>query len=224
MLTVLKKYTLLVILLLLILMSSLLTACGSDSVTPTSVSSSNNTKVVGTSTTTTQAATTDAPLAIGPATAKPFFTPNVDLTSPSPASYDLAFDNVPGQLALDASVTGMAAPDPKDNEWEVKIMPDGTATYTKDPRDPARAVTATYYLNADKLNGLLQQLNGLGVLSWPDTTPPKGAPGLVRNLALYLKGQPKLITDLSGNTGDQLDKMLQLVQQTVQAAPLKGAP
>ena len=157
-------------------------------------------------------------------TVKPFFTPG-SLASPSPVGpYTLAFNSKPDGMALEASVTGLTAPSAGANEWQLQITNAGAVKYTKNPRDQSRAVMQEHYLNPDKLKTLLTQLDGLGVLTWPDITPPKGTPGVARSLALYLKGRPKLISDLSGATGDNLDKMLDAIKGAVEAAPTRNSP
>ncbi len=162
-----------------------------------------------------------APTAPGSKTANPFFTPSAVATTAAPA-YNLEFDFQPGVPVIDASVTA-PLPQGQPDDWSITVDGGGTARFTKNPRGPNGGTTTQHTLAQDKINALLQQLNGLGVLEWPDTTAPDklAAGGNSRSLHLYLKGRTKAITDLSGGSGDALAQMLDLIQKTVNEAPAK---
>jgi hypothetical protein len=161
------------------------------------------------------------PTVPGSKTANPFFTPSEPSTSAAPA-YTLEFDYKPGVPVIDASVTA-PLPQGQPDDWSITIDGSGTAKYTKNPRGANGGTTTQHTLTQDKINALLQQLNGLGVLQWPETTAPENlaAGGNSRSLHLYLKGRTKAITDLSGGSGDALAQMLDLIQKTVNDAPTK---
>jgi hypothetical protein len=207
---------------LVIILAGLLVACGGE---PTTAPQPNS---PGASTTQGGAVPAGTEAANGTAvpsskTAVPFFSPSVSATTP--AAYVLAFDLKPNSQILEASVT-TPLPQGGPDDWQVEVNSDGVTKFIRNPRDKSKAQTAEHFINPDKLNDLLQQLGKLGVLDWPDITPPEKAStgGATRSLALYLKGRPKLITDLSGNNGDGLSKMLDLIKQTAEAAPLRNSP
>lgn len=156
----------------------------------------------------------------GSKTAVPFFTPSAAVTTPPSPTYNLAFDFKAGAPVLDASIT-TPLPEGRPQDWSITVDGSGTTKYIKNPRSKTGAVTVERYLSQDKLNSLLQQLNTLGVIDWPETTSPDkiAAGGASRSLHLYLQGRTKAITDLSGGSGDALAQMLTLIQKTVEEAP-----
>lgn len=156
----------------------------------------------------------------GSRTAVPFFTPSAAATIPPTPAYNLAFDFKAGTPVLDASIT-TPLPEGRPQDWSITVDGSGTTKYTKNPRSKSGAVTVDRYLSQDKLNSLLQQLNTLGVIDWPETTAPDkvAAGGAARSIHLYLQGRTKAITDLSGGGGDALAQMLTLIQKTVDEAP-----
>ncbi|MDB5080887.1 MAG: hypothetical protein JWP00_2811 [Chloroflexi bacterium] len=158
----------------------------------------------------------------GSRTAVPFLTPVAAGTAAPTPGFKLAFDFKPGTPVLDVSVT-TPLPEGRPDDWSVVVDGSGTAKYTKNPRNKTGAVTVEYHLNQDKLNNLLQELNKLGALEWPETTAPDkvAAGGTARSLHLYLQGRTKAITDLSGGKGDALTMMLDLIKKTVEEAPAK---
>lgn len=162
-----------------------------------------------------------APTVPGSRTANPFFTPSASATSAAPA-YTLEFDFKPGVPVIDASVT-TPLPQGQPDDWSITIDGSGAAKFTKNPRGAGGGTTTEHTLTQDKINALLPQLNGLGILQWPDTTAPDklAAGGDSRSLHLYLKGRTKAITDLSGGSGDALAQMLDLIQKTVNDAPAR---
>ncbi len=160
-----------------------------------------------------------------PGTAVPFFTPPPgQAVSASPSGYSLTFEEGAATPIIEASFTATVPPDKANDEWQVVITGDGVARYTKNPRDKSRLTVEERFLNQEKQQELLQGLIGLGLLDWPDTTPPGGPDTTSRTLVLALKGRPKRITDLSGKTGDGLSRMLDLLRRAVEAAPLRNSP
>jgi hypothetical protein len=188
--------------------SILLDACGADPTRTQNTSPDDSTTIIP-----------------GSKTAVAFFTPSAPATTPPTPGYILSFNFKPGNPVLDASIT-TPLPEGRPSDWSVVVDGDGTTKYTKNPRSKTGAVTVENYLNQEKLNSLLQQLNGLGVLAWPDTTAPDkiAAGGSARSLHLYLQGRTKAITDLSGGSGDALSMMLDLIKKTVEEAPQTKAP
>lgn len=211
---------------IILLLAGMMAACGEDA-KPTSPSGQPSpvTTAGGNQTGTISAGSEGAAGTIVPSskTAVPFFSPSASATTLAP--YVLAFDLKPNSQILEASVT-TPLPQGKPEDWQVEINSDGVTKFIRNPRDKSKAQTEERFLNPEKLNGLLQQLGKLGVLDWPDITPPDKAAsgGATRSMALYLKGRPKLITDLTGSTSDGLSKMLDLIKQTTEAAPLRNSP
>lgn len=214
------------------LLTALLVACGGEATTaPATTTRANPTTGAAVTTavpTTNRAnATTEAPnlspTAPGSRTALAFFTPTVGATTP-PTTFTLAFDNQPGQPTLEALIVSL--PQGKPDDWEVVLNGDGVVKYTKNPSAGAKAQMQNRFLNVEKQNTLLQEMNKLGVLDLPETTtPPPGAlPSFSRSLSLNLKGRAKTISDLSGKSDDKLGQLLNLVRQTVEAAPLRNSP
>ena len=189
-----------------LLLGLVLYACGGDSSPTQQGKSSNN----GTPTATVP----------GSKTANPFFTPEGGPTTAALPEYNLEFDFKPGVPVIDASIT-TPLPKGQPNDWSVTIDGSGKATITLNPKAANGGTSSVHTLTQDQINTLLQKLNGLGVLQWPDTTPPEklAAGGASRSLHLYLKGRTKAITDLSGGNGDALTQMLDLIQKTVNDAP-----
>lgn len=205
-----------IICLVILLSSMVLVACGEDSNTKTLNQGLPPTSGPNNVSTGSPGATSSVP---GSKTAVPFFSVSADAGTPRP-TYILAFDFKPGTPVLDASIT-TPLPEGHPDDWSVTVDGNGTVKYIKNPRSKTGAVTVERYLSQDATNNLLQQLNGLGVIDWPDTTAPNkvAAGGASRSMHLYLRGRTKSITDLSGGTGDGLAQMLTLIQQTVESAP-----
>ncbi len=202
------------------LLGWLLAGCG-DEATVRPGNPTNSPIAAGSTPTAPETAAVATPL--GTRTAVAFFSPS-PATTTSPG-YILVFERQNNLPLLEASLT-TPLPQGGANDWQIEINGEGIAKYTANPRDKTKAAVQEYFLNQEKLDSLLQQLGKLGVLEWPDTTPPKQAAtgGASRGLVLSLKGRPKQITDLSGNTNDGLSQMLDLIKQTVQAAPPRKSP
>ncbi|HEX2916551.1 MAG TPA: hypothetical protein VH186_37675 [Chloroflexia bacterium] len=194
---------------LFLLFMALLSACGDEVIptsipvitaTPSAVANPGSSKVTtGSETTiTTAQSTVPGPLVFANATDKPVLEARISTPLPKGAPTD----------------------------WLVSIGADGVAKFTSQPNDPANAQTVEYYLNSDKMNSLLQELNKLGVLNWPDETPlnKRSTGGSGRSLTLVLKSHTKSILDQTGETNDNLSKMLDLIKRTVQSAPPRNSP
>lgn len=198
-----------------------LAACGENAGSPTAASGGIKLNTLGPTTKIPANSATATPPANGLApTVVPFLTPVAPATS---GQYTLAFDYEATAPIIEAARVGRAA---SPDDWQLEISREGVAKLTTNPRDKAKAHSQDYFLSREKLETLLTELNKLAVLEWPDVTPPdKIKPeGLQRHLVLLLKGQPKKITDLSGNTGDNLDKILTLLKETTEQAPLRNSP
>ncbi len=207
------------------LLVSVLLACG-DAPNPTlrPTSSDGSTVTVQSSATISRPEVPGEIVLFGSKTAVPFFSPSAGATIPK-GTYILAFDRKPGGLILEASVT-VPRPEGLPSDWQLQIGSDGVAKYTRNPRSKTNAQTTEHYLSPEKQDALLAQLGKLGVLDLPDTTPPgkASAGGVSRGLSLSLQGRPKLITDLTGSTSDGLNLILNLIRQTVEAAPPRNSP
>ncbi len=121
-------------------------------------------------------------------------------------------------MLLEAGVVSQAPGSASD--WQAIITAEGIAKLTYNPRNQVQATSIEYFMNMERMKKLLAELNRLGALSWPETSPGSGP---TRNLSLNLKGRAKRITDLSGKT-DALSGMLQQVRDSIEAAPLRKAP
>lgn len=198
-----------------------LAACGETASSPTANSGGIRLNTLGPTTKIPVNLATATPSSSGLAsTVVPFLTPVAPATS---GQYTLAFDYEATAPIIEAARVGrVASPD----DWQLEISREGLAKLTTNPRDKAKAHSQEYFLSREKLETLLAELNKLAVLEWPDITPPdKIKPeGVQRHLVLLLKGQPKKITDLSGSTSDNLDKILTLLKEATEQAPLRNSP